>query len=112
MICPFLDSRLLRFVLSLPRDVRFQYKEPKKVLKDALLQFMPRDMVFRQKLAFGQPIFQWMKPGGQLRDMVESLSTADYPFVTSQVLDAEKKEPTWFLFSLLCYDIWKRQFFG
>jgi hypothetical protein len=53
-----------------------------------------------------------MKPGGQLRDLVESLSTADYPFVTSQVLDAEKKEPTWFLFSLLCYDIWKRQFFG
>ena len=35
LICPFLDSRLIRFVLSLPRHLRFQNRQPKKILKDA-----------------------------------------------------------------------------
>lgn len=110
MICPFLDSRMIKFVLSLPRDVRFQYKKPKQVLKDALLKFMPREMVFRQKLAFGQPIFAWMKQGGQLRDRIEAIDANKYSFLPAEVLDAEKKHPSWFLFSLLCYDIWHEEF--
>ena len=110
MICPFLDSRLISFVLSMPRELRFQYKQPKKVLKDALLKYMPRDMVFRKKLAFGQPIFQWMRYGGQLRQMIDEIDLVDHPYLRPEVLESERAEPTWFLFSLLCYDLWHREF--
>ena len=110
MICPFLDSRLIRFVLSMPPELRFQEREPKKVLKDALLKHMPRDMVFRKKLAFGQPIFKWMQTGGELRPMIDAINIDDHPFLSAEVLAAEKAKPTWFLFSLLCYDLWNRQF--
>jgi len=110
MICPFLDSRAIRFALSLPNEVRFHYRDPKRILKQNLLQYMPRELVYRKKLGFGQPIFKWMQPGGQLRSEIDQLDIGRHPYLTTDVLDEERERPSWFLFSLLCYDVWLREF--
>ena len=110
LICPFLDSRVIRFALSLPNDVRFHYRDPKRLLKQNLLQYMPRELVYRKKLGFGQPIFRWMQPGGQLRNEIDQLEISRHPYLTEDVLKRERDQPTWFLFTLLCYDVWLREF--
>ena len=36
-------------------------------------------LIDRPKRGFGQPIFEWLSPGGHLRPAVEEI--ADYPFI-------------------------------
>src|SRR5262249_38498870 len=79
LFCPFLDSRIVRLALSIEPRQRFPYRRPKALLKEALARHVPRELAYRFKLGFGQPIFEWMAPGGQLRPWVERIGR--YPFV-------------------------------
>ncbi len=108
LLCPFLDSRVLRLALTLPAHVRFPFRQPKDLLKRALRRHVPASFVRRPKLGFGQPIFEWLSPGGQLRPLVERI--APHPFVDPRTLARSRARPTWFLYSLLCYDLWHKLF--
>ncbi len=79
LLCPFLDSRVIRLALSLPPRVRYPFRRPKDLLKRALRRHVPAALVDRPKLGFGQPIFEWLAPGGQLRPLVERIGA--HPFV-------------------------------
>jgi asparagine synthase (glutamine-hydrolysing) len=106
--CPFVDSRVLRLVMSLKMRARFPFRRPKALVKRALTRYVPSDVAFRPKRGFGQPIFEWLAPGGQLRALVDNIS--QYDFVDQQVLEEARARPNWFLYSLLCYDIWHKTF--
>jgi asparagine synthase (glutamine-hydrolysing) len=108
LLCPFLDSRMLRFALNLPPAVRYPFRRPKELLKRALERVAPREVARRRKLGFGQPIFEWLGPGGQLRPLVERIGA--YDFVRPAELERAKAQPSWFLYSLLCYDLWHKMF--
>ena len=108
LFCPFLDSRMLRFALSLPAEVRFRFRKPKDLLKRALERLAPAELARRRKLGFGQPIFEWLAPGGQLRPLVDNIG--DHDFVSPAALAQAKARPSWFLYSLLCYDVWHKLF--
>jgi asparagine synthase (glutamine-hydrolysing) len=108
LLCPFLDSRMLRFALNLPAQVRFRFRRPKDLLKQALARHAPAEIVTRCKLGFGQPIFEWLALRGQLRPLVESM--APHEFLDGPTLIRVTKQPTWFLYSLLCYDLWWKLF--
>lgn len=108
LCCPFLDSRVIGLALSIAPEHRFPAGQPKDLLKRALCRHMPHDLVYRGKLGFGQPIFEWLAPGGQLRAHAEAID--DYPFVEHGALATALARPNWFLYSLLCYDIWHKLF--
>jgi asparagine synthase (glutamine-hydrolysing) len=105
---PFLDSRLLRVVMNIDQRYLYRYRKPKIILKQALLRHAPHKMVFRPKLATAQPVFQWLAEGGQLRPLVEKMLR--YKFVPRDIMDESLKHPNWFLYSLLCYDLWHKMF--
>jgi hypothetical protein len=65
-------------------------------------------MAYRPKLGFGQPIFEWMRPGGQLRPLIDGIGR--YDFVDPAAFAQSHSRPGWFLYSLLCFDIWYRAF--
>ncbi len=108
LLCPFLDSRMLRLALNLPPTVRYRFRRPKDLLKRALARRAPAELATRSKLGFGQPIFEWLAEGGQLRSAVERLGLHD--FVEPATLTRVRQRPSWFLYSLLCYDTWHRLF--
>ena len=108
LLCPFLDSRTLRMALALDDRDRFPFRRPKGLLRDALARHVPPAIVERRKLGFGQPVFEWMAPGGVLRPMVEAIAPRD--FIDRDALNASLARPNWFLFSLLCYDLWSKTF--
>lgn len=105
---PFMDSRLLRVAANIDPRFRFAYRQPKWVLKTALRRHMPGEFVRRPKLAFAQPIYEWLAEGGQLRSLVERID--EYEFVDEHTLVRAKKSPNAFLYCLLCYDIWHKLF--
>jgi asparagine synthase (glutamine-hydrolysing) len=108
LFCPFLDSRMMRLALSLPPAVRYPFRQPKELLKQSLERLAPAELARRRKLGFGQPIFEWLSPGGQLRPLVERIGAHD--FLRPQALEQAKARPDWFLYSLLCYDVWHKLF--
>jgi asparagine synthase (glutamine-hydrolysing) len=108
LLCPFLDSRVLRLALNLPPEVRYRFRRPKDLLKRALAHRAPRELATRRKLGFGQPIFEWLSEGGQLRPLTEGLGKHD--FVDPATLERARQLPTWFLSTLVCYDAWHRLF--
>lgn len=108
LLCPFLDSRIVRLALNLAPDVRFRFRRPKDLLKRALARLAPVELARRAKLGFGQPIFEWLAPGGSLRPFVDRIAT--YEFVDAEVLARVRQRPTWFLYSLLVYDLWHKLF--
>lgn len=108
MFCPFLDSRMVRVVLNVAPRHRFPFRQPKALLKRTLARRASPEIAYRQKRGFGQPIFEWMAPNGQLRQMVDSIS--DYGFVKESVRTEALRQPNWFLYTLLCYDLWHKLF--
>lgn len=108
LLCPFLDSRVLRLALNLPPSVRYRFRRPKDLLKRALAREVPAPLANRAKLGFGQPIFEWLAPGGQLRPFIERIGA--YDFVDRKTLERSLARPNWFLSSLLCYDLWHKLF--
>jgi asparagine synthase (glutamine-hydrolysing) len=107
-LCPFLDSRVLGLALNLPPSVRYRFRRPKDLLKRALARKVPAGLAHRTKLGFGQPVFEWLAPGGSLRPLVERIAT--YDFVDRATLERCLARPNWFLCSLLTYDLWHKLF--
>lgn len=59
---PFMDHRLVEFVFSLPYSYKFGNGYTKKLIRDALKDLMPQDVVWRKsKIGFNSPILQWMQ---------------------------------------------------
>lgn len=108
MFCPFLDSRMVRLAMGLGEIWRFDRQVSKAGLKAALSRHVPEHMVLRPKLGFGQPIFEWLGEDGALRGLVDSIETPD--FVPRTVMESRCTSPSWFLYTLLCHDLWRRSY--
>ena len=66
-----LDQRVLELVWSFPRGFLVDGDVGKRVLKDLLMRYVPRDLIDRPKRGFSVPIKEWLK--GPLRDWAEDL---------------------------------------
>jgi len=62
---PFLDQRLVAFGLNLKLSEKISAGETKFILKKAAEAFLPKEIVFRKKIGFSQPLSFWLKnPNG------------------------------------------------
>jgi len=108
LLCPFLDSRMLRLAVNLKPGQRFPFRRPKALLKKSLERHGFAELAYRRKKSFGQPIFEWLAPGGPLAPLVERIDR--YSFLDATAMRELRAKPTWFLYSLLCYDLWHKRF--
>lgn len=65
---PFLDYKLVEYVLNLPDEIKFPVT-PKKLLVDALADIIPPEIVNRPKMGFTFPWKNWMK--NELKEFCE-----------------------------------------
>jgi asparagine synthetase B (glutamine-hydrolysing) len=110
MCTPYLDSRFIRAALNMDWETHFPPHQPKRILKRTLLRHVPPEFVNRPKLGFGQPIFEWLSRGGILRERTEAIRTTGW--FSESTKQALLKKPNWFLWTMLCYDIWHDAIFG
>jgi asparagine synthase (glutamine-hydrolysing) len=68
---PFLDHRLVRFILSIPSSHKFTGRVPKRLLKEAVKGLVPDEIIKRKKQGFGAPVDEWFR--GRTGDELESL---------------------------------------
>lgn len=60
---PFLDHHLVEFMLNVPEQLRFKNNTTKYLLKKAAEGILPDEIIYRPKLGFAAPTFQWFQTG-------------------------------------------------
>lgn len=58
---PFLDHTFVEFAMHIPDRLKIHGGEQKYILKKAVEDLLPRDIVYRKKMGFPTPIRQWLR---------------------------------------------------
>jgi asparagine synthase (glutamine-hydrolysing) len=116
--CPFLDTELVRLMMSMTLELKLRGRRGKWILKRLAAKYLPRAIVERRKQGFRAPVAQLLRR--ELREFVlDTLSPSaikrhgmfDPPFI-NRLLDehlegrADNQKQIW---SLLCFHIWLNQ---
>ena len=71
---PLLDYKLMEFAASLPVSMRIRAGQGKWIMKKAMERYLPRDILYRQKMGFVTPISAWFR--GSLADEAAALASS------------------------------------
>lgn len=118
---PFLDYRLIEFVESLPPDLRLRRLNGKYLHKKAMEKWLPKDVVYRKKKGFANPIDQWLR--GRMRRYVgdcllgDSAAVNQYfdrRFIRQMVADHEAGRQDYLrhIYLLISFELWHNKFLG
>lgn len=104
---PFLDIELVDFVRRIPSRYKFRHGTTKYILKHALTEVLPRDILHRRKKGFGTPAGAWFKKG-LLHPEATAMPSFDKRVVARKIADhrAGKVDATAFLWAYLALEKW------
>ena len=74
---PFLDHRVVEFLVSLPDDCKINGNNRKRILRDTFRGLLPRRILNRSKQGFEVPLLKWFR-GGMHTLINEELLDDDY----------------------------------
>lgn len=112
---PFLDHTLVEFLAKLPLDLKMRGLTGKYILKRAMRDRLPQQIIKRPKKGFGMPVAKWVK--GELRTFVRNtfaperlkkrgLFNADY---VARLLDEHERgvaDHRKLIWTLLMFEMW------
>ncbi len=91
---PFLDHRLIEYVVGLPGPTKATGMQPKPLLVDALRPIIPHHVRHRRKMGFTFPFSRWLH--GALRKPVEmALCDPHFGGQVADALDVSAVEAVW-----------------
>ncbi len=112
---PFLDHHLVEYALSLPRSLKVEGTSGKHILKRALEEILPKDLLYSPKRGFGAPIREWFRNGlGEMFDShllnspMRRRDFFDYKFI-ARLLDEHRRgthDWSFHLWALLNLSMW------
>ncbi|HMF56143.1 MAG TPA: asparagine synthase (glutamine-hydrolyzing) [Pyrinomonadaceae bacterium] len=112
---PFLDHHLVEYAMGLPRILKVEGASGKHILKRALEQILPHDLLYSRKRGFGAPVREWFRtPLGQWLDehLLDSPMRRrdffDYKFIARLVDEHRRGTHDWsqHLWGLLNLSLW------
>jgi asparagine synthase (glutamine-hydrolysing) len=112
---PFLDHHLVEYAMGLPRSLKVKGMSGKHILKQALEDVLPHDLLYSPKRGFGAPVREWFRNGlggwldaHLLNSPMRKRNFLDYEFV-SRMLDENRRgtrEWAFHLWILLNLSLW------
>jgi asparagine synthase (glutamine-hydrolysing) len=112
---PFLDHRLVEYAMGVPRALKVEGASGKHVLKRALEEVLPRDVLYRRKRGFGAPVEGWFR-GRSSAELESRVMTSalrrrdflDYRFVARLFEEHRRGARDWgfHLWALLNLSLW------
>ena len=105
---PFLDHHLVEYAMSLPRSLKVEGTSGKHILKRALEEILPHDLLYSRKRGFSAPIREWFRNGlGELFNShlmtgpLRQRDYFDYQFI-ARLLDEHRRGTRDWSFHLWC----------
>lgn len=116
---PFLDHRLAEFAATVPPHLKLKGKETKYILKKALSDVLPPEILYRKKMGFPAPIGIMFRNEGReyIMDTLFSKKAMgrgyfNYTYI-KQIMDehlSEKRDHRYILWQLLILEEWHKCF--
>jgi len=75
---PYLDHKLVEFMYQVPAHLKFKNSVTKYLLKKVAEEFLPRDIIYRQKVGFAAPTERWFAHGKYFPDYFAQKSSHVY----------------------------------
>jgi asparagine synthase (glutamine-hydrolysing) len=123
---PFLDPRIGQFAASIPVEYKLKGKSGKVILKEAMKDLLPQNILNRPKKGFGIPIAEWLK--GRLNSLMHEMLSPerlrsqglfDVEYVEKLIREHESGAASHHkeLWTLLVFQLWfdrflRKDFFG
>jgi asparagine synthase (glutamine-hydrolysing) len=110
---PLLDFRIIELANSIPQNLKFKRHCLKYILKKILLEYIPRNLIYRKKIGFYLPVAQWLR--GELADVLnEYAKKCSIPYINYQRIrsllsgfsQGRYTEHTGFIWSYLLLEHW------
>ena len=116
---PFLDYRLVEFAESLPPGFRLRRFTAKYLHKRAIEKWLPKEIVYRKKKGFANPVDRWLRVS--MRDYVRECLLSDrsavrryfdpnYILHTLAAHDAGERNNMRHIYLLVSFELWHQQF--
>ncbi|MDB5255816.1 MAG: asnB [Chitinophagaceae bacterium] len=75
---PFLDHRLVDFVMNLPGQYKIDGERRKKIVRDAFNDQLPQEIVHRKKKGFDVPLQNYLYKNERIRTFLQDCSQREY----------------------------------
>jgi asparagine synthase (glutamine-hydrolysing) len=115
---PFLDHKLVEYTAKLPRRMKIRGRETKWILREAMREILPAEILNRPKMGFPVPVGNWFRR--EFRHIVDEyvsseravsrgIFNADFvrEIVARHNAGENHDERLWFLVN---FEMWQRQF--
>src|SRR5262249_50038889 len=112
---PFLDHHLVEYALGLPRSLKVEGDSGKHILKRALEEILPSDLLYERKRGFGAAVREWFRKGlggwfddHLMNSAMRRRDLLDYEFVGKMLNEHRSKTKDWgfHLWALLNLSVW------
>jgi asparagine synthase (glutamine-hydrolysing) len=112
---PFLDHHLVEYAVGLSRASKVEGGSGKHILKRALEEVLPRDLLYKRKRGFGAPVREWFREslGGWfdehlINSTMRRRDLLDYGFVTRMLEEHRQRTRDWgfHLWALVNLSLW------
>jgi len=116
---PLIDHRIVEYMFKLPAKFRINGRTQKYLLKKAMEEYLPREIIYRPKAPFGAPLRAWVK--GPLRKMIDDLLDPKalkerglyHPDTVWELIQNDRKgkeDNAHLIWTILSREIWFRTF--
>lgn len=104
---PLLDHRIAEYVAQLPWDYKYKNSEKKRILKDIVYDYLPKELMDKPKRGFMPPLYKWMRDDMQdyVRNRIDDFNLLGLEFnrnALNQTVDRFMGGEYY-----LWYDVWK-----
>nr|MBA2734022.1 asparagine synthetase B [Acidobacteriota bacterium] len=116
---PLLDHKLIEFVTRIPASMKMRGLETKHILKRAVQDLVPPEILDRPKQGFGVPLQQWINSQlrGRIRETLTSQRARTRGYVEPRYVDLlldeherNRRDHSSQLWALFMLELWHRLF--
>lgn len=116
---PFLDNEVIDFMAGVPAHLKLKRLKTKHLLRLAMRDTLPREILRRRKAGFGAPIRKWLRQ--DLKEIVDEILSVNSllrrgyfnPSAVRKMVDEDRKglaDNAYRIWALITLELWHRTF--
>ncbi len=116
---PFVDHKMMEFGASLPPELKLRGIRTKFLLKNAIKNLIPKEIINRKKMGFGVPIDRWIRKDlkTMVYDVLLDKTSSERGYFNTPVIEkllddhsCGRSNHCYRIWNLLCLELWHRMY--